>query len=309
MGAYAELDSLIALQFKSRGFSLLHSQPVHSLLFGRRASRVRGRGLDFEELRAYVPGDDVRSIDWQVTARMPKPYVRVYTEERDRPTMLLVDQRINMFFGSRVSMKSVTAGEVAALAAWRVFQQGDRVGAFVFNDNSTEEIRMNRSRATVLRILERISHMNHLLRADLPVKAAPYRLNQVLQSAARVCNHNTLIVIASDFDGADQTTRDLLVHLSRSNDILCCLTYDPLSVKLPAAEQLVVSDGELQVELQLEQEKTRKNLLEASDKRVAFILSWQHDLGIPVLPISTADDVSTQIRHLLGGVAALRRRL
>jgi uncharacterized protein (DUF58 family) len=308
MGAYAELDSLIALQFKSRGFSLLHSQPVHSMLFGRRASRVRGRGLDFEELRAYVPGDDVRSIDWQVTARMPKPYVRVYTEERDRPTMLLVDPRINLFFGSRVSMKSVIAAEVAALAAWRVFQEGDRVGAFVFNDESTEEIRMHRSRATVLRILDRILHMNHLLRADLSVKAAPGRLNQVIESATRVCGHDTLIVIASDFDGADQTTRDLLIRLSRSNDILCCLTYDPLSVKLPAAEQLVVSDGELQVELQLGQEKTRKNLLEASDKRVAFILSWQHELGIPVLPISTADDVSTQIRHLLGGVAALRRR-
>jgi uncharacterized protein (DUF58 family) len=308
MGVYVELDSLIALQFKSRGFSLFHSQPVHSLLFGRRASRVRGHGLDFEELRAYVPGDDVRSIDWQVTARMPKPYVRVYAEERDRPTMLLVDQRINMFFGSRVSMKSVIAGEIAALAAWRVFQEGDRVGAFVFNDDSTEEIRMHRSRATVLRILDRISHMNHLLRADLPVKAAPGRLNQVIESAARVCGHDALIVIASDFDGADQTTRDLLIRLSRSNDIVCCFTYDPLSVKLPAAEQLVVSDGELQVELQLGQERTRKKLLEASDRRAAFILSWQHELGIPILPISTADDVSTQIRHLLGGVAALRRR-
>lgn len=308
MGAYVELDSLIALQFKSRGFSLLHSQPTHSLLFGRRASRVRGRGLDFEELRAYVPGDDVRSIDWQVTARMPKPYVRVYTEERDRPTMLLVDQRINMFFGSRVSMKSVIAAEIAALAAWRAFQEGDRVGAFVFNDDSIEEIRMHRSRSTVLRILDRITHMNLMLRADLPVKAAPERLNKIIEATARVCRHDALIVIASDFDGADQMTRDLLIRLSRSNDIICCLTYDPLSVKLPAAEQLVVSDGELQVELQLGQEKTRRSILEASDKRVAFVLAWQHELGIPVLPISTAADVSAQIRHLLGGVTALRRR-
>jgi len=308
MGAYAELDSLIALQFRSRGFSLHHRQPVHSLLFGRRNSRVRGRGLDFEELRAYVPGDDVRSIDWQVTARMPKPYVRVYTEERDRPTMLIVDQRINMFFGSRVSMKSVVAAEIAALAAWRVFHQGDRVGAFVFNDDSVEKIPMRRSRPTVLRILDRISHMNHLLRADLPVKTTPDCLNEAIRSAVRVCRRDTLIVIASDFDGADQTTRDLLLRLSRSNDIVCCLTYDPLSVKLPAAEQLIVSDGELQVELQLAQEKVRKSILDASDKRVAFILSWQHEFGIPILPISTADDVPAQLRHLLGGVAELRRR-
>src|SRR5580704_8003774 len=172
MGAYAELDSLVALEYKARGFSLRHNQPVHSLLFGRRASHVRGRGLDFEELRSYVSGDDVRSIDWRVTARAQRPYVRVYSEERDRATMLVVDQRINMFFGSRVSMKSVVAAEVSALAAWRVFHQGDRVGAFVFNDDSVENIPMRRSRATVLRILDRISNMNHLLRADLPIKAS-----------------------------------------------------------------------------------------------------------------------------------------
>src|ERR1700727_1227652 len=133
MGAYAELDSLIALQFKARGFVLTHSQPMHSLLFGRHSSHVRGRGLDFEEMRNYVLGDDVRRIDWRVTARIQKPFVRVYSEERDRPTMVVVDQRINMFFGSRVSMKSVVAAEIAALAAWRVFHQGDRGGAFVFN--------------------------------------------------------------------------------------------------------------------------------------------------------------------------------
>jgi uncharacterized protein (DUF58 family) len=308
MGAYAELDSLIALQFKARGFTLMHSQPVHSLLFGRRASHVRGRGLDFEELRNYVAGDDVRRIDWRVTARMQKPFVRVYSEERDRPTMLVVDQRINMFFGSRVSMKSVVAVEVSALAAWRVFQQGDRVGALVFNDDRTEEIRMHRSRANVLRILDRMADQNHLLRGDSPVQARPGRLNEVIEAVARLCRHDALIIIASDFDGADQRTRDLLLNLSRSNDVVCCLTYDPLAVKLPAAEQLVVSNGELQVELLLGQEKVRKNILDASDKRIRSILSWQHELGIPVLPISTAEDVAAQLRHLLGRVEDLRRR-
>jgi uncharacterized protein (DUF58 family) len=309
MGAYAELDSLIALQFKAGGFTLRHNQPVHSLLFGRRASHVRGRGLDFEELRSYVAGDDVRSIDWRVTARTQKPYVRVYSEERDRPTMLVVDQRINMFFGSRVSMKSVIAAEFAALAAWRVFHQGDRTGAFIFNDDATEEIRMRRSRATVLRILDRIAYQNHLLRADAPSQPKPKRLNEVLASVARICRHDALILIASDFDGADQSTRDLLLHMSRSNDVICCLTYDPLAVKLPPAEQLVVSNGELQVELQLGQEKIRKSIIDASDKRIRSILSWQHELGIPVLPISTAEGVPQQVRHLLGKIAALRRRV
>jgi uncharacterized protein (DUF58 family) len=309
VGAYAELESLVALQYKTGGFTLKHNQPVHSLLFGRRASHVRGRGLDFEELRGYVNGDDVRSIDWRVTARAQKPYVRVYSEERDRPTMLVVDQRINMFFGSRTSMKSVVAAEIAALAAWRVFHQGDRVGAFVFNDNEIEYVRMRRSHATVLRILDRICHQNHLLRADARIDTRPGRLNEVLDSVARVCPHDALILITSDFDGADAASRDLLVHLSRSNDVICCLAYDPLAVRLPPAEQLVVSNGELQVELQLGQDKVRRNILDASDQRMRGILSWQRELGIPVLPVSTADDVAQQIRHLLGRVAALRRRV
>ena len=309
MGAYAELDSLIALQFKTGGFTLRHNQPVHSLLFGRRASHVRGRGLDFEELRSYVAGDDVRSIDWRVTARMRKPYVRVYSEERDRPTMLVVDQRINMFFGSRVSMKSVIAAEVAALAAWRVFHQGDRIGAFIFNDDATEEVRIRRSRATVLRILDRMVYQNRLLRADSPSQPKPGRLNEIIEAVARICRHDALILIASDFDGADQTTRDLLLHLSRSNDVICCLTYDPLAVHLPPAEQLIVSDGELQVELSLGEEKMRKSILDASDTRLRFILSWQHEIGVPVLPISTAEAVSQQLRHLLGRVIAARKRI
>jgi uncharacterized protein (DUF58 family) len=309
MGAYAELDSLVALEFKTRGFTLRHNQPVHSLLFGRRASHVRGRGLDFEELRSYVFGNDVRSIDWRVTARMQKPYVRVYTEERDRPTMLVVDQRINMFFGSRVSMKSVVAAEIAALTAWRVYQQGDRIGAFVFNDELTEDIKMHRSRATVIRILDRISRQNHLLRGDSTSQARPERLNEVIEAVARICRHDALIVIASDFDGANAKTRDLLLHLSESNDVICCLAYDPLAVKLPPAEELVVSNGDLQVEISLGEEKIRKNILEASDKRIRFILAWQHELGIPVLPISTAEDVAQQVRHLLGHVEALRRRI
>jgi len=309
MGAYADLDSLIALQFKAGNFTLKHNQPVRSLLFGRRASHVRGRGLDFEELRSYVAGDDVRSIDWRVTARMQKPYVRVYSEERDRPTVLVVDQRINMFFGSRVSMKSVVAAEVSALAAWQVFHQGDRIGALIFNDDKTEQVRMHRSRATVLRILDRISFQNHLLRADSPSQPRPERLNETLESVARVCHHDALIIIASDFDGADATTRELLLQLSQSNDIICCLAYDPLAVRLPPADQLVVSNGELQVELQLGQQKVRENILDASDRRMRAILAWQHELGIPVLPLSTAEDVARQMRHLLGHVAEQRRRI
>jgi hypothetical protein len=137
----------------------------------------------------------------------------------------------------------------------------------------------------------------------------PQRLNEVIEAVSRICHYDALIVIASDFDGADQMKRDLLLHLSHSSDVVCCLAYDPLAVHLPPAEQLVVSNGELQVEVMLGEERVRKSILDASDKRLRSILSWQHELGVPVLPISTAEDVAQQLRHLLGRVAAMRRRL
>ena len=111
-GIYADLAELVRLKFGTRGFSFLPRQPVHSILAGRHASRLRGRGLNFEEIRRYLPGDDIRQMDWRVTARTRKPHVRVYSEERDRPVLLVIDQRQSMFFGSRRAMKSVVAAEV-----------------------------------------------------------------------------------------------------------------------------------------------------------------------------------------------------
>src|SRR5215471_14338919 len=134
-GAYVSLDDLVAMQHQAHGFSFLPRQPVQSLLAGRHASRLRGRGLNFEEIRRYQAGDDIRQIDWKVTARTRKTHSRVFTEERERSTILLVDQRVTMFFGSVKNMKSVTAAEMAALGAWRVLSQKDRVGALVFNDS------------------------------------------------------------------------------------------------------------------------------------------------------------------------------
>ncbi|HTP70505.1 MAG TPA: DUF58 domain-containing protein [Dongiaceae bacterium] len=308
MGAYTDLQSLIALEYKARGFSFLPSQPVHSLLAGRRGSRMRGRGLNFEELRGYVSGDDIRVIDWRVTARMRKPFVRVYMEERDRPTLLVVDQRVNMFFGSRASMKSVIAAEAAALVAWRVFQQGDRVGAVVFNDRTTEEIRPKRSRASVLRILEILVRLNKLLHATYESQSADHRLNDILRKVAQLARRDYLIVVASDFDGANDTTRDLLRSLSQHNDVIALLTYDPLAVQLPPVGQLVVSDGELQVELPFGDDKIRKTILEASDRRMRHIFAWQKEIRVPVMPLSTAEDTAFQIRHLLGQVASRRIR-
>ena len=160
------LEDLVRLQFEARDFSLLPRQPVHSLLSGRHASRLRGRGLTFEEMRRYRPGDDIRSIDWRATARLRAAHVRVYSEERDRPVLLVVDQRTSMFFGSARTTKATAAAEAAALAAWRTIDRGDRVGAILFDDQEFVEIKPQRSRRNVMRICHELVRINGRLSAS-----------------------------------------------------------------------------------------------------------------------------------------------
>src|SRR4051812_25450138 len=202
-GVYVGFDDLLALEHRGRRVSLLPRQPVRSLLSGRYASRMRGRGLNFEEIRDYRGGDDVRSIDWKVTARLQKPHVRVFNEERDRAGIVVVDQRLSMFFGTRLAMKSVTAAETAAIAAWRILGAGDRVGAVVFNDSDIADTRPQRSRRTVLQVLNAIVAQNQVLGIGRGIVRAPAMLNRALDRVRRVAPHDATVVLISDFDGAD----------------------------------------------------------------------------------------------------------
>ncbi len=299
-GVYADLDDLIRLQFKARGFSFLPKQPVQSLLAGRRGSRLRGRGLDFEEIRRYIPGDDIRTMDWRVTARTQKPHTRVYTEERDRPVLLVVDQRLSMFFGSRVAMKSVTAAEAAALGAWRAFGVGDRVGALVFNDREVQEIPPHRSRERVMQILRAILKTNHALRVDGDIEPNPAMLNKVLEKVLHLAKHDFLVGIISDFSGADDETRSLVTRLAAHNDVLAIFIYDPLEANLPSAGKLIVSQGDLQIEVHTRDPQLRKRFSEQFTTGLRTARDLMLKRGIPVLPIHTTEGVREQFRDLLG---------
>ncbi len=297
---YVNLHQLVRLQHRATELSFLPRQPVHSLLSGRHASRIRGRGLNFEEIRAYHPGDDIRTIDWKVTARTRSPHTRVFTEERDRAAMLLVDQRISMFFGTRVNMKSVTAAQAAALAAWRVLDAGDRIGAIIFNDTEVKEIRPHRSRNAVIQILRTIVDFNNRLRSDLEVPSNAGMLNHALDLACRTAKHDHLVAVISDFQGVDDLTNKHVLKLCQNNDVIAALIHDPSASEIASSHDFVVTDGELQVELPLRSGHARRRLEEVSKGRIADVLGLQRRFRIPVLPISSAEDVVGQLQRLLG---------
>jgi len=299
-GVYVDLDQLIALEQKGRKVSLLPRQPVHSLLSGRYASRMRGRGLNFEEIRDYRSGDDVRSIDWKVTARLQSPHVRVFNEERDRQGVLVVDQRLSMFFGTRRAMKSVTAAEIAAVVAWRILSVGDRVGGIVFNDRSIEEVRPQRSRRIVLQYLTKLAEQNQALGVGRGITRDATMLNRAVDRIRRVAPHDATVVIFSDFDGADETTRHAIAALAAHNTVIAVLIHDPSQSELPAAGRMTVTDGELQIALDVAHGSTRQNILDMSKTRLRSVFEWTRDFGVPVLPLSTAEEPVNQLHHLLG---------
>ncbi|MEP5766076.1 MAG: DUF58 domain-containing protein [Halieaceae bacterium] len=297
---YTSTAELARLRHDATGFSFLPQQPLHSLLSGRKRSRLRGRGLDFEELRNYRPGDDIRSMDWRVTNRTGKPHVRVYTEERDRPVILLVDQRLSMFFGSQKKMKSVMAAELAALSGWRVLSQNDRVGAVLFNDEQLIQVKPSRSERSLMSILAQLSTMNQSLRVDQAVQPNPGQLATALDLVERMAGHDYLITIISDFEGWNPMALASVKRLAQHNDLIACLVFDPLEQDISQASNLVVSDGHYQLQLDPHKAELGERF-EASFHH--GINELQQDLrkhGMPVLPINTVEPVFEQLRQQLG---------
>ena len=297
---HVTLDQLARLRVRARGFSLLPRQPVHSLLAGRHVSRLRGRGLNFEEIRRYQPGDDVRQIDWKVTVRTRKTHSRVYTEERERSVLLLVDQRASMFFGSVLAMKSVVAAEAAALAAWRVLAQQDRIGALVFNDTRIDEVRPHRSQSTVLGLLRAVTDQNQALSFAAPVRANPGMFNEVLRRTERVAPHDCLVCLVTDAAGHDDESRALLTRIARHNDVLLVFVHDPLEAALPDAGPLVFGNGSQLLEVNTSDRALRERYQSDFEAARAAGRRFLLQRETPVLPLSTAEDVPVQLRRVLG---------
>ncbi|MBB5190734.1 uncharacterized protein (DUF58 family) [Silvimonas terrae] len=298
---YVDAASLMRLDQSAEGLVFDPWLPRASMLAGRHASRMRGRGLNFEEIRGYLRGDDVRHIDWKASQRMNKPLVRVYTEERDRPALFVVDQRMSMFFGSQNAMKSVVAAELAALGAWIALRGEDRVGALLFNDETLLPFRALRSPGRVKEILAALAGMNQALHAQSKVSAKAGQLNKALEYALRIAAHDYLVCIVSDFTGADARTRQLLRQLSTHNDVVAALVLDPLFQHLPAhAGRMVLTGGQLQAEFNFDTRSVRQPIETWFSDQETQVTELLKGSGVPTLRLDTRQPVTEQLRRMLG---------
>ncbi|HEX6226246.1 MAG TPA: DUF58 domain-containing protein [Chryseolinea sp.] len=301
----ATLEDLMQYEYLVQSASLLPTHPVYSILAGRHASKLRGRGLDFEEVRLYVPGDDIRNIDWRVTARVGQTHSKVFNEEKERPTFLVIDQTSTMFFGSQRYTKSVIAAQAAALGAFYTIKRGDRVGGLVFTDDDYHLVMPKRSKALVQYFLQLVSEANEKL-TDRPfVKPNTPLLNEMLDRTLKNITHDYVVTVVSDLSNHDNDTKKLLQKISYHNDVIVIHLSDPLDDQLPDGK-LVLTDARHQIQWS----NTRKGWGQKyKDAAETFRQQFKEELkryAIPVQFYNTAEPVETQVRRDINRLKAVR---
>ncbi len=220
----------------------LGSGRILSRQSGDYQSPFRGRGMEFDESRLYQPGDDIRNIDWRVTARTGKTHTKLFREERERPVFVWIDLRGAMHFATRGRYKSVLAAQLAALIAWSALHNGDRVGGVIFSEEEHHELRPQRGKTAVLRLINRI--VNDAGWAHpAPSASADQSLEHALQRLRRVARPGSLIFLISDFRHLDAQAETTLKRLCLHNEVALLFVYDQLEQALPPPGRYKVSDG------------------------------------------------------------------
>ncbi|MCR9104890.1 MAG: DUF58 domain-containing protein [Gammaproteobacteria bacterium] len=285
-GAYVELRDLISGRYPARALKLSRRKRALSVLAGPTKTNFRGRGIDFEEVRSYQSGDDIRTIDWRVTARTGDAHTKLFREERERPVLVVVDQRNSMFFGSSYCFKSVLAAHLASLIAWSALDNGDRVGGLVFSDAEHREIRPKRSRRNVLTLLSEVAAYNHALpRATPPV---PDSFSQMLDKLRRIARPGSSLYLVSDFIGANsEAAREQLFELAKHTEMTALYCSDALENDLPRAGTYAVTDGSQRSELNTADRTLRARYAREQQDKQAAIASTMQRLGIPLLNAAT----------------------
>src|SRR5690554_656318 len=295
--AYISLGELARLRFQARSLKLRPDRRALRQTAGAHLSRFRGRGIDFAEVRQYQPGDDIRTIDWRVTARRGNPHTKLFQEERERPVLLLVDQSLSQFFGSRLAFKSVRAAELASLLAWATVQRGDRVGGLVFSDFGHHELRPGRSQKDVSRFLKLLHAFNRQLSLEKLGQPVSFDLNQALAETRRIAKPGSLIFVISDFQDQNDETRRHLHLLARHNDLIAFCTYDPLEASLPASGVYGVSDGQHSLRIDAGDSRLRQAFSGSYENNLKQLKDTLAKASIPLIQASTQDSALDVLRR------------
>jgi uncharacterized protein (DUF58 family) len=292
------LAELIAL--KPAGERIRLSTPrVRAYAAGGHLSPFKGRGVEFDESRPYQEGDDLRTIDWRVTARTGKPHTKVFREERNRPVIIWLDLRASMMFATRGSFKAVVAARAAALIAWSAIANGDQLGGLVFSESAHEELRPRLGRRAALRLLQLLA-VNPAW-ADIATEPDSGALTHALKRLTRVARPGSLAFLFSDFIGLDRECERQIRELANHCDVHLLHIFDPIEEELPPPGEYRIHIDKRVLTVNTSDMALRKRYQDAFEQRRAQIQNLARLPGVRLIPCSTVDDPSILLpRHFAG---------
>lgn len=267
---------------------------------GQRLSKTRGRGMEFDEVRHYQAGDDIRAIDWRVTARTGKTHTKLYREEKERPVYLCVDLSKSMQFGSQLLFKSVQAAHVAAGLAWHTVQRGDRIGGLIFNDSEHHEIKPQGRQHGALLLLRHCAgeteSRGNVVDTNKRMLGSQTLLTQ-LRRLQQICRPGTDIVIISDFFQCQDAELQLMRALRRHHSVTAVQIFDPFERQLPREFRQdidIINAAHERSQLSASQNRVHLNWLESASARQQQLTTQLRRAGIAHVEISAAEPVQQQ---------------
>jgi len=287
-----------ALAARVRRVEIKTRRVVNDMMVGAYHSQFKGRGMDFEELREYIPGDDVRSIDWNVTARMRRPFVKNYREERELTTFLVMDVSGSGDFGSGHVTKREFAAEVAATLAVSALRNGDKVGLLLFSDEVELFIKPKKGRRHLLRLIREL------------VGFAPRKRGTDIQGALRFLNHvvkrRAIVFLVTDFlhsfHRRSATGRDLFDEVGQTNvrhDLVCMHLHDRREAVLPDAGVITLEDSETGAVFTVDAARSgvREAFAKSSEDRVASLDRSLSECGVDTLRLWVGENFSPRLQR------------
>jgi len=296
-----ELEELIGLR-NSISRIALSSGKIKSNRIGMHQSRIKGRGMAFEESRPYQPGDDMRNFDWNVTARTGKPFTKVFSEEKERPVIFWMDYRQPMFFATRGQFKSALATRAAALLTWAALREHDRVGGLLFNESQHHELRPVGGHKAALHLLNQMQRFSRfdqqrpLYDSNLQQQA----VEQALMRLRKAVHPGSLVFLLSDFRLFNGQHEKHLTSLSRHNQLIFLPISDPFESQLPPAGQYPVMNSGQRFSLDTSHKKTRQHyhdIWQQQRLQLDDLITRCRGLRID---LSTQDDIETRLSEALG---------
>jgi uncharacterized protein (DUF58 family) len=274
---------------KIRRIELRTRRLVNSMFAGQYHSVFKGRGMNFEEVREYAPGDEIRSIDWNVTARMNAPYIKKYTEERELTVMLLVDVSASGIFGSVELSKRELAAEVASILAFSAINNNDKVGLILFTDRIELFIPPKKGRLHTLRLIREMLYFEPEGRGTDLAGALDY-LNLVV-------SRRSVVFMISDFLAPDFTKA--LTVSSKRHDLVAMPVIDKGESELPNVGIITLEDAETgeQIDVNTSSKAVRRALREINDDRLADLEYLLRSRRVDIVRLTTTEDYLIPLRN------------